>query len=65
MQPFTNVIDRRRYTKTSIVAAKEKTATELDSWKYRHYFELIWLNQGILTLGAGDEQETRPSKPLE
>lgn len=33
------VIDTRRRTTTSMAAAKEKTAMELDSWKYERYFQ--------------------------
>lgn len=37
----TQLIFQRR-TKTSMVAAREKTAIAFDSWKCKHYFEVIW-----------------------
>lgn len=42
MQPCRNAIDIRRCSKASmVVVAKEETAIEFVSWKYRNYFELI------------------------
>lgn len=51
MQLCNNVIDIRLRRKTSMAAAKGKTAVEFDSKKYKHYYRFIWSESKNIKVG--------------